>query len=787
MSKRFPLPVDAILPELLHALEQQPNVVLEAAPGAGKTTRVPAALLHAVSGDVLVLEPRRIAARFAARRVAEEMGEQVGETVGYQVRFEERVSAKTRLRFVTEGILNRRLLSDPELRGVDVVVLDEFHERHLETDLALALLKRLQQRRPSLRIVVMSATLDAAPVATFLDDCVVLRSEGRAYPLEIEFGGYTSKPLETQLRDAVERLAKEDREGNILVFLPGQAEIRRAMRECEDVARRYALTSLALHGSLTPAEQDRVVAPSRERKVIFATNVAESSVTVDGVNAVIDSGLARVASYSPWTGLPQLRIARVSKASAIQRAGRAGRQQAGRALRLYVQEDFALRAEHETPEILRADLSQLLLSLRAMGVERPSELQWLDEPPADAVNAAEALLDALGAHGKLAERMARLPLSPRLARVVLAAEDRGIADLGCRAAALLGAGIPLQQNDLLQAMDAHAGKQMDARVRQQYEHLCRAMKRAPATYVHHDEALLLSLLTGFPDRVGKRRIGKQIGLANGVAAELAGEHPQGEFFLALDAEDRAEQALPLVRTYARIEPEMLLEVFPERVIEQSVVEWNRNGERAEKVSTLLFDKLVIEETRGPASAEDAARLLAEKALQEGIERFVDAEALANLRERVAFAGFEALDEAAALRELAYGLKSFAQLRDAAKASLLHVLEAQVDARKLSELAPTSIRLSSGRQTKVHYEHDRAPWIGSRLQDFFGMKETPRIGPARTPVVVHLLAPNQRAVQTTTDLAGFWERLYPTTRKELMRRYPRHAWPENPHAPVEAKR
>ncbi|MDE1163766.1 MAG: ATP-dependent helicase HrpB [Acidobacteriaceae bacterium] len=780
------LPIDAVLPELLRVLKQGPNVVLEAAPGAGKTTRVPRALLDAVSGDVLVLEPRRIAARLAARRVAAELGEEAGETVGYQVRFEERVGPKTRLRFVTEGILNRRLLGDPELKGVSVVVLDEFHERHLETDLALALLRRLQkERRPELKIVVMSATLEAAPVAAFLGGCPVVRSEGRAYPLSVEHVGYTSKPLPALVRDAVERIVKEDSAGNVLVFLPGQAEIRRAMRESEDVVRRYGLTALALHGSLTPAEQDRVVQPSRERKVIFATNVAESSVTVDGVNAVIDSGLARVASHSPWTGLPLLRIGRVSRASAIQRGGRAGRMGPGRVLRLYAQEDFLLRPEHDTPEILRAELSQLLLALRAQGVAHPSELTWLDEPPADAVRSAETLLDALGAEGEMAARMARLPLTPRLARVVIAAQERGVGEAACRAAALLGAGVPMVENELLAAMDKHAGKAMDARVRLQYEQLLRVVKPARATREHDDEALLLCLLAGFPDRVAKRRVGKQVGLANGVAAELAGELPQGEYFLALDAEDREENPLPLVRTYARIEPEWLLDVFPERVRDEVTVEWNRGGERVEQRSALLFDKLVIEESRGLASDEDAARMLAEKAIEAGLERFVDAEHLENFRARVKFAGV-VVDEEATLRELAYGLRTFAQLREASS-GFFSLLEAQVGAGKLNELAPSTIRLSSGRQTKVHYELDRAPWIGSRLQDFFGMKETPRIGPERTPVVVHLLAPNQRAVQTTTDLAGFWERLYPSTRKELMRRYPRHAWPENPHVPVEAKR
>ncbi len=317
-SPKSALPVDAILPEILDSLRQHPNLVIVAAPGAGKTTRVPPALMGIVSGEVVVLEPRRIAARLAARRVAWELGEPVGETVGYQIRFEEAVGPHTRMRFVTEGVLTRRLLSDPHLKGGAAVVLDEFHERHLESDLALALLKRLQRIRPELRIVVMSATLDAEPVAQYLDSCPIVRSEGKLFDLSVQHLPYSPRPLEAQVRDGVEQLINADHSGDILVFLPGAAEIRRAMRECDSVTRRNGLIVLPLHGSLPPQEQDRALAPASQRKLILATNVAESSVTVEGVTAVIDSGLARFASYSAWSGLPSLHIGRVSKASAKQ-------------------------------------------------------------------------------------------------------------------------------------------------------------------------------------------------------------------------------------------------------------------------------------------------------------------------------------------------------------------------------------------------------------------------------------------------------------------------------------
>jgi ATP-dependent helicase HrpB len=761
------LPVDAILPDILDSLKRCPNLVIEAPPGAGKTTRVPPALLEIVAGEVVVLEPRRIAARLAARRVASEAGEAVGETVGYQVRFEEAISARTRLRFVTEGVLTRRLLTDPDLKGVDAVILDEFHERHLDSDFALALLKRLQRKRPDLRIVVMSATLDTGHVAEYLNGCPILRSEGRQFELSIRHLPHSPKPLEAQLADALDLLITEQPSGDVLAFLPGAAEIRRALRETGGIARRANLLVLPLHGDLPLAEQDRAVAPAAQRKVILATNVAESSVTVEGVTAVIDSGLARIATYSQWTGLPTLTVGRVSKASAKQRAGRAGRTGPGRVLRLYSTEDYLRRPEHDEPEIARSDLSQLWLALRAMRIDT---IEWLDEPPAVAVERANALLDRLDA----TEAMARYPLHPRLSRILAAAMERGVGEDGCIAAALLGSGARFEHNDLLAAMDA----EQDFRTRQQIEQL-RRMARPPRQASHNDDALLMSVLAGFPDRVARRRTGNQVLMSAGASAEIAGEPPVYEFMVAVDAEDRKDKPLPLIRLTARIEPEWLIELFPDRVRDQSGVEWNRQGERVEAVSALLYDELVIQESRGalpdPAAA---AELLARKALEAGIDRFVDKAVLDEFLARADFAGLATPDVQAVLQEMCMGLRSFNELKNAA-AHFMPLLEQRVGARQLSELAPARIRLAKGRETKVHYDPGKPPWIASRLQDFFGMRETPRIGLEKTPVVVHLLAPNQRAVQTTTDLAGFWERLYPQVRRELMRRYPRHQWPEHP--------
>jgi ATP-dependent helicase HrpB len=774
------LPVDDLLPAIRESLGHSPNLVIEAPPGAGKTTRVPPALLDLVRGQVLVLEPRRLAARLAARRVASELGEKPGETVGYQVRFEEVAGARTRLRFLTEGILTRRLISDPLLAGVDAVVLDEFHERHLETDLALALLRRLQRtRRPDLMIVVMSATLDAAPIAAYLDGCPILRSEGRLFDLTVAYQPYSALPIEKQLAAALGTLIAQAPSGDVLAFLPGAAEIRRAERECRPLASRCNLLLLPLYGDLSPAEQDRAVSPAEQRKVILSTNVAESSITVDGVTAVIDSGLARMASDSPWSGLPTLEVARISKASATQRAGRAARTAPGRVIRLYTLDDYQRRREQDPPEILRRELSELCLTLRAMGMHDPFELEWLDAPPAPAVTRAEDLLERLGATGERARTMARYPLHPRLARLVMDAADRGAGEEGCRAAAVLSSGARAPSCDLMSLIDVS----FDPITQRHFEQIRRIVR--PAKPGKHDpHALALAILTAFPDRVTRRRKDNQLLLASGGSAVLACD-ARAEFLVAVDIENRSENALPLVRLYCAIEPGWLLDLFADRVKERAGVEWTRAAERVDAVSALLYENLVIHETRsGAPDLPQAAAMLADRAIEAGIERFVDREELEQFLARVAFASEHAsvtpLDIEEAFRQLCHRLKSFAELKSAG-VSLIPTLEQRIGARLLNEIAPSRIRLPNGRQTKVNYEAGKPPWIASRLQDFFGMRETPRIANGKVALVVHLLAPNKRPVQTTTDLSGFWQRLYPQVRRELGRRYPKHAWPEDPYS------
>lgn len=401
------------------------------------------------------------------------------------------------------------------------------------------------------------------------------------------------------------------------------------------------------------------------------------------------------------------------------------------------------------------------------------DLDWLDAPPDDAIQVAESLLDRIGATGEMAQRLVRFPLHPRLSRIVVESLARGVGHDGCRVAALLGLGSRSDKNELLTVLDQPA----DHRLHEHTNQLIRLAR--PPAQTHHDEnELLLAVLSGFPDRVARRRAGNQLLLSTGISAELMGHPPASEFLLAIDAEDRKENSLPLIRMVARIEPEWLLELFPDRVVETSRLEWNRATERVERVRALLYDKLVLEESRGNAPELEAADFLVRKVLETGIENFVDKDALKQLRARIAFAGLDETSVKQTVRDLCMGLHSFRDFREAAK-NFVALLEQQSNARLLAELAPTSVRLPSGRTTKIHYDHGRPPWIESRLQDFFGMHDTPCIGPEHTPLVIHLLAPNHRAVQTTTDLSGFWRRLYPQVRRELMRRYPRHAWPEQP--------
>ena len=832
-----PLPIDALLPELVRRVREQGAVVLEAPPGAGKTTRVPTALLAGLDGDgeILVLEPRRLAARMAARRVADERGERLGETIGYQVRFEDVSSARTRVRFVTEGVLTRKLVGDPQLRGVRAVVLDEFHERHLHGDVALALVQRLRRTtRPDLRVVVMSATLGVAPVAAYLG-AATMRSEGRMFEVTLEHAAAADdRPLASQVASAVRASLRGSPDGHVLVFLPGAAEIRKARDACarvveEDESGR-GVRLLPLHGDLSPAEQDRAVGPSHERKVILATNVAESSVTIDGVVAVVDSGLARIAEQAPWSGLPTRKTAKVSRASATQRAGRAGRTRTGRCIRLYTLADFQTRPAFDTPEIARVDLAQTYLELAVAGA---LDLDWLDAPPALALAAARTLLerlgalDASGAVTALGRRLAHVPLHPRQARVLVEAERLGAGEDGAVVAALLGerdlrleqraafAGASRARDAATEASDVLAllalfreaedsgfsdgilrSMQLDVgktrAVARAAEKLAprgsRREQRSSLTTAQIDVALQRALLAGYPDRVARRGKGRSLALAFGGTAELSEGSVvrDAPWMVGVDAE--LERGKVVVRLASAIEPEWLIDLAPELIVEEDAVTWDAGAERVNARSRMTWGGLVLSESAGAGAggADEATRVLAKAATEAGWQAFDVNGAVAKWLARARFVAEHGSlaaptdeDVVSALAAMCEGLRSFRELRAASLTNAVESLVPAALASRLRTLAPDRIQLPGGRTLEVHYEPGKPPWAESRLQDFFGMADTPRLADGKVPLVVHLLAPNARAVQVTTDLAGFWTRHYPAIRKELARKYPRHLWPDDP--------
>jgi ATP-dependent helicase HrpB len=836
------LPIDPLLPEIVATLRGARSLVLEAPPGAGKTTRVPRALLEAglaKNKEIVVLQPRRLPTRLAAQRVSEEIGERVGETVGYQVRFEDVRGAKTRLSFVTEGVLGRRLLTDPELRDVGIVVLDEFHERHLSADISLAMLRRLQETsRPDLKLVVMSATLDAEPIRAYLGGCPGLRSEGRRFDVSLEYlPTADDRHLDVQVLSGIKRVFSAGLDGDVLVFLPGAGEIRRARDACAEFAERHGIDVLPLHGDLPPAEQDRAVRRSSRRKIILSTNVAETSVTIDGVAVVIDSGLARVASHSPWSGLPTLKLAKVSRASATQRAGRAGRTRAGHCVRLYTQHDFDGRPDQDAPEIRRVDLAETVLALRASGVRDFASFPFFEPPPAAALEAAETLLRRLGAvdsEGRvtdIGQRLLRFPVHPRQARIIVEGERRGVGADAAALAALMGerdirrearanlggpgrsAATVSGPSDLLELLerfreaeraDFATGRlhslSLEPGAVQAVDRVQRQLRRAvkdkgprPDRPEAREEALMLSALAGYPDRVAKRRRPRapELLLFGGGTATLSelSVVQDAELMVTVDAEERPGRGA-VVRLASAVEPEWLLDLYPDALEELDALQWNADARRVERITRLAYGNLVLEETRTPAPpSEQTARVLVEAALAAGPGRFADPEALTQWRTRVALlaeafpqASFPTVDDAFlrdSLASLCAGARSFADLEGV---SLLDALNARLtseQARLLSAHAPERVTLPGGRGVKVHYEPGKPPWVESRLQDFFGMAQGPSVCAGRVPLVLHLLAPNMRAVQVTTDLAGFWERHYPAIRKELCRKYPRHSWPEDP--------
>ncbi len=767
-----PLPIDEHLEAVRAALGRARAAVLVAPPGSGKTTRVPPSLVP--DGPVFLLQPRRVAARSIARRIADEQGLQLGGEVGWQVRFERRFGPRTQLLVATEGILTRRLQSDPLLSGFRTIVLDEFHERSVHADLALAFARQAWRARDDLRLLVMSATLDPGPVARFLDGCPVLEVAARPHPVEV------SHAPGLRPADALRSVLAQPG-GHVLCFLPGVPEIQRVREEVE--GRLGQAVVLPLHGTLGAEEQDRALAPSPARKVVLATNLAETSLTVDGVTLVIDSGLQKVLRYDADRGLDRLVLERVSADSAEQRAGRAGRTGPGRALRLWDPRD-RLRARRE-PEIERVDLSGPLLEVLAWGGD-PASFEWFEPPAPDRLDAAFALLRRLGAVEsnrltKLGEAMHRLPVHPRLARVLVEAASHPQAAAAC---AVLAEGwqpatseAATSDSDVLSALDRWSEAPASVKgAARELEGLARELA-AGSEAKTDGTALLRALLAGFPDRVARRREpgSSRLLLASGSGAVLARESGvrEAELLVALSVTAGAAGAgreagratgarEPLVRVASRIEREWLSGVMTETV--------HRLDESSGCVRAFAIDRyerLVLAERAVPADPEVAAPLLAEALERRGL-----GPAAERLARRLRFAGLES--------EL--GRVALAACRGRTCLPTLDAPERWLDAatrESLDRLAPLRLALPSGRTGAVDYREDGTVHVAAKLQELFGLAETPRLAPGRVGVTFDLLAPNGRPVQTTSDLGSFWRHTYPEVRKELRGRYPRHPWPEDP--------
>lgn len=775
----IPLPVDAHVDALVARLRERRALVVVAPPGAGKTTRLPPAF--SALGPTLLLQPRRVAARALARRIAAEQGWTLGEQIGWQVRFERRYSTRTRLLVATEGILTARLQADPLLSDFAVVVLDEFHERSLHADVALALARQALLARDDLALVVMSATLEARPLAAFLGDCPVVEIPAAGHAVSIEHRPGTS------VADAVRaQLEPPGVPGDVLVFLPGMAEIRRAQSELEG---RVEADLRILHGSLSADAQDAALVRGPRHKVILATNVAETSLTVEGVTCVVDSGQERVLRYDADKGLDRLEIERISISSATQRAGRAGRTAPGRCVRLWDARE-TLRPARE-PEIARADLCAPFLDVLAWGGD-PRSFEWFEAPPVPAAEAALALLARLGALDvrarltPLGARLQRLPLHPRLARVLLAAGG------GPRAAALCAllserlppsSGAPMTTScDLFPRLDRLEREAPGAmRVARELEDLARRAGDTGETLAgDEDERLRRALLLGYPDRVARRREpgSPRLLLANGSGALLARESgvTGGEFLLALEVQfgARGTTAEALVRLASVVDAAWLQAT--RREVEHVFDDASGTVRARERE---WYEALLLREhPRAPEAAATAALLVAE--LQ---RRGLD-EAGETVRRRLEFAGLAA--DLGGLLERALRAHADAGARHLPAFDLLALLPYDLR-RRLDELAPETLLVPSGRRARLEYRADGSVVAAVKLQELFGLGDSPRLGARREALTFELLAPNGRPVQTTRDLRSFWERTYADVRKELRGRYPRHPWPEDPwSAPATAR-
>lgn len=844
-----PLPIDKSLPAIVRALGQSPNLVIVAPPGAGKTTRVPVALVEAglVAHTLILLQPRRVAARAAARRIAEENGWTLGKEVGYQVRFDRAMTESTKIQIVTEGILTRRLQGDPLLDGVDAVLLDEFHLRSLEGDLGLALLRDVQSSvRPDLRLIVMSATLDTGPVAAFLGDCPVIASEGKLFPIDIEYEPQRQRDPPQGRRTLPERVARAVRhcldtagKGHVLVFLPGMGEIERCRAVLDTLP---GVDILRLHGSLSTAEQDGSVRPRSERAVILATNVAETSLTIDGVTAVVDSGLVRLNFHDARSGLDRLDMERVSADSAAQRAGRAGRTAPGRVFRLWTRGEQKELLARTPPEIERVDLCGTVLELFTWGVD-PFEFDWFEPPEKAAVTGAVELLTELGALDEagaitsLGRALTRLPLHPRLGRLLFEAHARGFVAEGAMLAALLSERDPLRAerqrrrtasgrlhrtpdrptgpSDILlrfelvagrtptthadRALDKHAVLHVRRVAKEIQKAASAAFGRSPVKRPTDDDLLRL-LFVAFPDRLVKRRArgddrGVMVG-GRGVRLSERSVVRDAMLFVALELDG--------AQADARVNAASAVSVDWLDLEEETRLHFDRTQEQVVARRYDLYGDLCIGEHPVPADRAAALEILLKEASVDPINALRPPEEALRFMTRVECLrrwmpdlGLRAMDEGALAAMLPdvvgrtvdarRPLRSFADLR---LIDLLARLKSALTYEQLSALdrfAPGRLPVPSGAAIRLVYEPGQRPILAVQVQHLFGLSETPTVAGGRVKVLLHLLAPSGRSVQVTDDLRSFWNNTYAQVRKDLRGRYPKHAWPEDPWTAEAEKR
>jgi ATP-dependent helicase HrpB len=802
-----PLPIDDALPRLTQAMRASNAAVLVAPPGAGKTTRVPLVLLDeewAKDKKILLLEPRRLAARAAASRMAATLGEQVGDTVGLRVRFGSKISKRTRIEVITEGVFTRLVLDDPSLEGIAAVLFDEFHERSLDADLGLALARDAQQGlRDDLRLLVMSATLDGARVAALLGDAPVVTSEGRAFPVETRYLGRDPRErIERPVADAVGRALRAD-PGSLLVFLPGAAEIRRTETLLKEQVRDPNVDIVALFGALDARDQDRAISPSPpgRRKVVLATSIAETSLTIEGVRVVIDSGLSRVPRYEPDVGLTRLETVRVSRAAADQRRGRAGRTEPGVCYRLWDEPQTGSFDAYTRPEILSADLSSFVLDLAQWGEIDPAKLAFIDPPPAPALKEARALLIELGAidmAGHITDegrKLRALPLPPRLARMVVDAGEQGAGGEAASIAAILTErGLGGDDVDLQHRLDQFR-RDRSRRAEDARAMVKRWSETLNAARQDNDRSTGAILALAYPDRIAKNRGGGTgtFVLANGRGGQVdPASNLARESFLAV-AELTGAAASSRIVLAAAITLDEIEARFAGQIEDRDAVTFDSNSAslRARRVRR-LGSLVLAEQTKQVKPDAETARVLAQGIVSLGIDRLDWSNAALQFRNRVEFLRNAEGDEWPDLSNegLARNTADWLEPLLADKTARSDISSGELfDAvsnlvpwnlrRRLEAEAPTHFAAPTGTSVPIDYEAEQGPTVSIRVQELFGLAQHPTIAAGRIPLVIELLSPGHKPVQITRDLPGFWRGSYADVRTDLRGRYPRHPWPDDP--------